>query len=240
MENYVNSLNLGFLICKRNCWEDEIRGQVKFREELAHRKCSKDVHCCWVGGIIPLLFETIFLISEGNSQQHSCSGLFFTKELSIWSGSWWQPTSWLSGKESSCNSGVSGDVGSIPGLEDPLEEGMATHSSILAWRIPWTEILLQFRSLRRCGFDPWVGRSPGGEHGNPLQYSCLENPMDRGAWRAIVHRVSKSRTPLKRLSTHTHSCSGCLTSSVDESQPVETLSYFSFKPKPMLSDTFSK
>ena len=38
------------------------------------------------------------------------------------------------------------------------------------------------------------GRSPGGGHGNPLQYSCLENPMDRGAWWAIVHRVAKSQT----------------------------------------------
>ena len=37
------------------------------------------------------------------------------------------------------NAGVVGDAGSIPGLEDPLEEGMATHSSILAWRIPWIE-----------------------------------------------------------------------------------------------------
>ena len=37
-----------------------------------------------------------------------------------------------------------------------------------------------------------LGRSPGGGHGNPLQYSCLENPMDRGAWRATVHRVAKS------------------------------------------------
>ena len=36
------------------------------------------------------------------------------------------------------------------------------------------------------------GRSPGGEHGNPLDYSCLENPMDQGAWRATVHRVAKS------------------------------------------------
>ena len=41
------------------------------------------------------------------------------------------------------------------------------------------------------------GRSPGGGHGNPLQYSCLENPMDRGAWWAIVHRVAKSQTLLK-------------------------------------------
>ena len=51
------------------------------------------------------------------------------------------------------------------------------------------------------GLTPGLGRSPGGEHGNPLQYSCLENSMDRGAWRAIVHRVTKSRTRLKQLST---------------------------------------
>ena len=41
---------------------------------------------------------------------------------------------------------------------------------------------------------PGSGRSPGGGHGNPLQYSCLENPMDRGAWQARVHEVTKSRT----------------------------------------------
>ena len=41
---------------------------------------------------------------------------------------------------------------------------------------------------------PGLGRSPGGGHGNPLQYSCLENSMDRGAWQAIVHGVTKSRT----------------------------------------------
>ena len=39
---------------------------------------------------------------------------------------------------------------------------------------------------------PGSGRSPGGGHSNPLQYSCLENPMDRGAWQATVHRVAKS------------------------------------------------
>ena len=38
---------------------------------------------------------------------------------------------------------------------------------------------------------PGTGRSPGGAHGNPLQYSCLENPMNRGAWRATVHGVTK-------------------------------------------------
>ena len=46
---------------------------------------------------------------------------------------------------------------------------------------------------------PGSGRFPGGGHDKPLQYSCLENPMDRGAWRAIIHRVINSRTQLKRL-----------------------------------------
>ena len=49
---------------------------------------------------------------------------------------------------------------------------------------------------------PGLGRSPGGGCGNPLQYSCLENAMDRGAWRATVHRVTKSMAWLKQLSMH--------------------------------------
>ena len=54
------------------------------------------------------------------------------------------------------------------------------------------------RPIRR----PWGGRIPGGRNGNPLQDSCLENPMDRGAWGAAVHGVTKSQTRLKQLSTH--------------------------------------
>ena len=46
--------------------------------------------------------------------------------------------------------------------------------------------------IKDMGSVPRLGRSPGGGHGNPHQYSCLENPMDRGAWWAIVHRVAKS------------------------------------------------
>ena len=52
------------------------------------------------------------------------------------------------------------------------------------------------------GSIPGLGRSPGEGNGNPLQYSCLENPMDRGAWWATVHGVAKSQT---RLSNFTHS-----------------------------------
>ena len=50
---------------------------------------------------------------------------------------------------------------------------------------------------------PGSGRCPGGGHGNLLQYSCLENPMDRGAWWAAVHRIPKSQTWLKQLSRKT-------------------------------------
>ena len=53
------------------------------------------------------------------------------------------------------------------------------------------------RDVRDVGSSPGSGRFAGGGHGNPLQYSCLENPMDRGAWQAIVHRVTKSQTQLK-------------------------------------------
>ena len=69
---------------------------------------------------------------------------------------------------------------------------------------------------------PGSGRSPGGGHGNPLQYSCLEKSMDREAWRATVHGVTKTQTRLKQLNTHAlglahkpapqmtlRSCSGC-------------------------------
>ena len=106
------------------------------------------------------------------------------------------------------------------GWEDPLEKGMATHSSILAWRSPWTEELGGLQSMgsqrvrhnwakyiyrerigwasqvalvvknppasagdvRYLGLIPGLVRTPGGGHSNPLQYSCLKNSMDRGAW----------------------------------------------------------
>ena len=102
--------------------------------------------------------------------------------------------------------------------EDPLEKGKGTHCSILAWKIPWTTVhgvarsqtqLSSFHFLSmhmvknppaRAGDTgdgdsvPGLGRSPRPGDGNTLKYSCLENPMNRRAWQAIVHRVAKSRT----------------------------------------------
>ena len=49
-------------------------------------------------------------------------------------------------------------------------------------------------SVKDVGFIPGLRRSPGGQHSNPLQYSCLENTMDKGVWRATVHRVAKNQT----------------------------------------------
>ena len=51
---------------------------------------------------------------------------------------------------------------------------------------------------------PGLGGSSGGGHGNPFQYSCLENPMDRGAWQATVHWVTQSQIQLKQLSRLAH------------------------------------
>ena len=64
------------------------------------------------------------------------------------------------------------------------------------------EPVCQCRRCRVTGLIPELERSPGRGHHNPLQYSCLGNPMDRGAWWATVHGVTKSWTQLKQLSPH--------------------------------------
>ena len=65
-------------------------------------------------------------------------------------------------------------------------------------RLSGKELACQFRKYRRHGFDPWVRKIPWSKKRNALQYSCLGNPMDRGAWWAAVHGVTESQT---RLST---------------------------------------
>ena len=61
----------------------------------------------------------------------------------------------------------------------------------------------QCRSRRDAGSIPRSRRSSGGGHGNPIEYSCLENPMNRGAWLATVHKVTQGQTWLKQFCTHT-------------------------------------
>ena len=152
------------------------------------------------------------------------------------------------------------------GQKDPLEKGMATHSSIVSWRIPWTEgpgglqsMGLQSQTrlstntpqicicfiihmcryklhstfyththiythaftgasqvplvvknpsanagdVRDMGSTPGLGRSLREGNGYPFRDSCLENPMDRGAWQATVHGVAKSQTWPKPVNKHT-------------------------------------
>ena len=96
-----------------------------------------------------------------------------------------------------------------------LESGHVAHSQIWKQQIPvlypsifpggtvGKEPTCRCRRCKRLGSTPGLGRSPGGGHGNPLQYSCLKNPMDKGAWRATVHGVRKSRTRLS-MSCTTH------------------------------------
>ena len=115
------------------------------------------------------------------------------------------------------------------GWEDPLEAGTANHFSILAWRIPWLEKPGGLQSTGRRVWCDWSNLACpqvrkrifmvydfyllnftlcetiytfyGEGKCNPLQYSCLENPRDRGAWWAAVSGVAQSRTQLKRLSS---------------------------------------
>ena len=94
------------------------------------------------------------------------------------------------------------------------EKAMAPHSSTLAWKIPWTEEPGRLKSMgslksgRTEQLHFHFSLSCTGEgNGNPLQYSCLENPRDGGAWWASVYGVAQRRTRLKRLSsssTHIH------------------------------------
>ena len=78
------------------------------------------------------------------------------------------------------------------------------------------------RDSRDVDSIPGLGRSPVGGHGNPLQYSCLENPMDRGAWQATVHGVAQSQSQLKWLSLHACKCTATSVhfSSVAQSGPT--------------------
>ena len=89
----------------------------------------------------------------------------------------------------------------VPSLdwEVSLEKGMAIHSSILA-------LPLWLRWSGDLGSIPGLGRSPGEGHGNPLQYSGPENPMDRRAWWVTVHGVTQSRTQLSGSAQHAAFC----------------------------------
>ena len=86
--------------------------------------------------------------------------------------------------------------------EDLLEKEMATHSSLLAWKISWTEEPCRLQSMGSQRVGHYWATSLSLSHtyvkgnGNPLQYSCLENPMDRGTWWDTAHGVANSETQL--------------------------------------------
>ena len=113
---------------------------------------------------------------------------------------------WLSGEKSACQCKGAGDIWFDPGSgrspgggngnpfrEDPLEEEKETHSSILSFP-GGSDGKESACSSGDQGSIPGLEDSPGEGNGNPLQYSCLENPMDGEAWWAAVHGVAKSWT----------------------------------------------
>ena len=111
-----------------------------------------------------------FLLGEGNGNPLQCSCLENPRD----SGAWWVAVygvaqsrtrlKWLSSSSSSTDA-ASGK-----------------------------EPVCQYRRCKKCGFDPWVWKIPWRRAWHPRQYFCLENPMDRGAWRAAVHGIIESDT----------------------------------------------
>ena len=85
---------------------------------------------------------------------------------------------------------------------------------------PGSEVKVSACNAGDLGSIPGSGRSPGEGNGNPLQYSCLENPMDRGAWWATVHGVTKGQT---RLSDFIFTEQDCYTMNYERSQSIRCL-----------------
>ena len=86
------------------------------------------------------------------------------------------------------------------GQEDLLEKGMALD---FPGGASGKESACLCRRCKRLRFDPWLGKIPWRRARQPATYFCLGNPIDRGTWQAVVHRVSRSWTRRKQLSTHT-------------------------------------
>ena len=78
----------------------------------------------------------------------------------------------------------------------------ASWSAFLSVRCNENAVRVMAMKMQETVRDLWVGKIPWRRPWQPTQYSCLENPMDRGAWRAVIHRVTKSQTQLKWLSMH--------------------------------------
>ena len=100
------------------------------------------------------------------------------------------------------NQALSPCRGKLPLMQFTQIDG-ASHMALVVKNLP-----ANAGEARDLGLIPGSGRFPGGGHSNPLQYSCLENSMDSGAWQATIHRVTQSRTQLKQLSTQAPRKSG--------------------------------
>ena len=102
------------------------------------------------------------------------------------------------GKISTCNAG---DPGSIPGSRRSSGEGIGCPLQY-SWASLVAQLVKNPPAMQETWFDPWVRKIPWRRAWNPLQYSCLEDLMHRGTWRATVYGVAKSGTQLKQQHTH--------------------------------------
>ena len=92
---------------------------------------------------------------------------------------------------------------SRPSIKPVFTVAPALQADSLPLEPQWKESTCQCRRHKRHGFNPWDGKIPGGGHGNPSQYSCMDNSTGTGAWWATVHEGTKSQTRMRNW-THTH------------------------------------
>ena len=137
-----------------------------------------------------LLFHfSLSCIGEGNGNPLQCSCLENPRD----GGAWWAA------------------VCGVARSQTRLKRLSSNSSSIPVDGLPrWHQLVKNLPAnagdIRDSGLILGLGRSPVGGHGDPLQYSLLEKPVDKGAWQTTVHRVTMSQTRLKQLGTHTCTC----------------------------------
>ena len=183
---YIHSGPLFFIVVHNNAQRGlgAIQRQIKTIQDSFLKICIY-LWLCWV--LVTACRLSLVAASEGSSPGSACGLLVVAASLVVGCGLWGMQASAVVACELSCSRHVESSLIRYRTHISCIERQILNHWTTR--EVPGTDFEYKFSS-------------PGGGHGNPLQYSCLENPMDRGAQQAIGYRVTKNRTWLKQVSMH--------------------------------------